>query len=271
MLAKDESAQKVYLALCYNYPVIAFDSMLWTYDPKQRIGQMNVPFIVSKRPAQVRAIGTIKSGIDIGEDVGVNKSRDEGATELLTKFLTLYTLILPDLAFLIGSRSEDLVDKPGEPGTLFSKIDYTVKYLPNWLKSKLHIDRTFKHFKNLDLCSVIDGEATSEHFGVGKKVTAVMLDEFGQVEPSIAQGIADNVSDVSNCVIYNSTHWYGTAHAFNKILKRKNIKIVTLPWWENPVKNAGMYGSSKPGAIELIDEAYYRKYYPEIFNYVSKN
>ncbi len=238
-LAKDESAQKAYIALCKEFPHIWFDTCAWTYDPRAPIGERNKPFIL--RPQQVKALYSIKKGIDTGQDIGINKSRDEGATELLMKYITFLVLFVPDTTFLIGSRTEELVDKTGDTGTLFAKIDYTISHLPNWLAKRLHLERTFKHFRNLDINSTIDGEATSENFGAGKRATAVILDEFGRVDPKVAKAISDTVKDISACIIVNSTHWYGSSHAFNTFIKRKDIIAVSLMWYDNPEKNKDIY------------------------------
>ncbi len=238
-LARDVEAQKAYIALCKEFPHIWFDTCAWTYDPRAAIGERNKPFIL--RPQQVKALYNIKRGIDTGTDIGMNKSRDEGATELLMKYITFLVMFVPDTTFLIGSRTEELVDKTGDTGTLFAKIDYTVSHLPNWLSKRLHLERTFKHFRNLDINSTIDGEATSENFGAGKRATAVVLDEFGRVEPKVAKAISDTVKDISGCIIVNSTHWYGTSHAFNTFIKRKDIILATLMWYDNPVKSKDLY------------------------------
>lgn len=166
-------------------------------------------------------------------------------------------LLVPETIVLLGSRAEPLVDKTGDPGTLFAAIDYCIDKLPLWWKKLLHLERNFGHYRNLDNGSTIDGEATSVHFGAGKRSTFTIVDELGQVEPAIAESIVFNLSDVSNCNIYNSTHFYGVGHAFYKLLKRDGIEIIKLPWYDNPVKAEGLYKSSKIGYIEIVDKDYY--------------
>jgi hypothetical protein len=119
------------------------------------------------------------------------------------------------------------------------------------------------------LNTAIDGEATNENFGAGGRTTAVFLDEFGRVEKSMAESIKDSVNDVTNCVIYCSTHWFGSNHPFNKVVKSKYIKKVVLPWYSNPEKNYGLYTSSDFNVIEIIDIDYYRKLCPEVFDKIE--
>lgn len=268
-LSKDTGAQKDYIALMLNYPVVAFDTLFWTLDTrKKNVAARNCQFVL--RPQQEAVINLLKDCVDqkfpAGEnDLAIDKSREEGATELLMKYATLLTMFVPNTVIIIGSRSEDLVDKTGGRGTLFTKIDYAIQHLPQWLTKKLHWDRVFKTLINKDIDSVIEGEATGESFGAGKRSTFLILDEFGRVLPNLASAIADTVADITPCVVYNSTHFYGAGHPFCKLIRSGNIHVVKLPWWENPEKNPGLYKSPKEGLIELVDKKYYFDKWPELF------
>jgi hypothetical protein len=119
--------------------------------------------------------------------------------------------------------------------------------------------------ENLDNGAILSGEATNPNFGAGDRRTAILLDEFGRVESSLAQSIRETVSDVSDSVIYNSTHAYGRGHAFAKLRYSGKIKVVVLPWWQNPTKTNGLYRSPECGQVELLDD-YYLKNYPKVFD-----
>ncbi len=268
-LAKDKVAQKVYLALCISEPKIAFNSMFWCCDPRLPVGARNWPFILRK-PSQEICVDTLKWGIETQHDIGINKCRDEGCTEMVTKTFALYTL-QPDTYFVVGSRKEDLVDAKGDPYTLFAKIDFAFKTLPAWMDPvKNSITRTDMMIQVGATGSVIRGETTNESFSAGRRATAMFLDEFGRVEPSVAESIEGSVHDVTGCVIYGSTHWYGDNHAFAKALRKSTTKVVSLPWWDNPNKKAGLYKSPDYDIIEIVDKDYYLKNYPGIFNEQSE-
>jgi len=266
-LAKDEGLQKQFISLCVENPIIAYDLLLWTNDPRRKPGYRNWPFIL--RPQQRVVVRSLKFSLDNGRDLAINKSRDEGATELVTKFFTLYLLFVPESQFLMGSRKEEYVDKTGDFKTLFAKIDHAIKYLPAWLRAKLNLQRNHLHIDNPAIGTAVDGEATNENFGAGGRTTAIFLDEFGRVEKSLAESIKDSVNDVTNCVIYGSTHWFGASHPFNKVVTSKHIKTVSLPWYKNPEKNYGLYTSPDYDIIEIIDIDYYRRLCPEVFNEIE--
>jgi len=274
-LSKDVEAQKDYIALMLLYPVIAFDTLFWTLDVrKTNPAERNRQFVL--RPQQEKVVNIVRDCVNQkfpqGEnDLAIDKSREEGATELLMKYVTLLTMFVPSTVSLIGSRSEDLVDKTGARGTLFTKIDYTLAHLPKWLDDRLHFDRVFKTLVNLDIDSVVEGEATNESFGAGKRSTLLILDEFGRVLANLASAIADTVADITPCVIYNSTHFYGAGHPFAKLIRSGNIKVARLPWELNPEKNYGLYKSSEEGSIELVDKDYYFKNWPKVFEQIGSS
>lgn len=267
VLAKDNSLQKLVLKWCYDDPKIFYNAFAFTINPQMPPSMRNWPFIL--RPKQEKVVDLLKWGIDNGNDLGVNKTRKEGATELITKFYTCYSLIVPECNFLMGSEKEDKVEKTGDKYTLFSKIDHTIKCLPFWWKPKIidnHLQMTF-----LDTGSAIHGEATNPNFGASGRATSAFLDEFGRVDRSIAESMEGTIHDVADCVIYCSTHWLGVNHPFNKAIEKKTTKTITLMWYENPEKNYGLYKSPEIDEIEIVDINYYRNLCPEVFNDIQPN
>lgn len=205
----------------------------------------------------------IKEAIETGHDLLINKSRDEGATWLITSMFFLYWLLVPDSVFLVASRKEDLVDKAGNRDCLFYRFLYLNQTLPSWCQVPNAI-KTHLHFENPNNGSLITGESTNISFGAGTRALAVMLDEFGRVDANTAQSIRETVSDVSPCVIYNSTHFFGRGHPFAKVLYSGKVPVIWLPWYRNPVKNPGLYRSPDLNRLEILDIDYYKYYYPKI-------
>jgi hypothetical protein len=207
----------------------------------------------------------LKWGIENQHDIGINKSRDEGATEMVCKTYALFSLV-PETYFIVGSRNKELVDSSGDPYTLMAKIRYAFNNMPVWMTPIVgSIEDKDMQITVRETNSVIRGETTNESFSAGRRATSIFLDEFGRVEPRVAESIEGSVHDVSGCVIYGSTHWYGENHPFNKALKKNTTKTVNLLWYTNPVKRAGLYKSPDYDIIEIIDKEYYVRYYPDIF------
>jgi len=115
------------------------------------------------------------------------------------------------------------------------------------------------------------GEATSENFGAGDRQNAILVDEYGRMDHAMAVNIIDSVHDTSECVIVNSTHFWGPQHPYNQLLTQRygNIEICKLPWWENPTKNKGLYLSPDYDIVKIKDIEYYRKLYPGTFDNIE--
>jgi len=256
MAALDKGFQDVYLEMMRQYIPIFFSSAAWTYNPWTR---MNFPFIL--RPAQIPAVETLDWGIETGHDVGINKSREEGASEICCKLFAAKTLLYEYVNFIVGSRVKNLVDNFGDYYTLFAKIDNVFNCLPSWWKERSGYDPA-KNRKDMLLTipqnsSSIVGETTNESFSAGSRATALLLDEFGRVDATTATAIEGSVHDVAPCIIYSSTHWLGAGHCFNQCLSKATTKVVNLLWYDNPTKNHGLYTSSELGKYEILDKEYY--------------
>ena len=78
-------------------------------------------------------------------------------------------------SFLLVSRVQDYVDKPGNPKALFWKIDFLLNNFPPWLKPRGYREanhRRLLHIENPENGSVIDGESTTGNVSRGDRRTA---------------------------------------------------------------------------------------------------
>ena len=275
-IAKDEGMQRVYKALCWNDIKILFNSALWVYDAEAPTGFRNRPFILWKH--QEVAVDAIHDSILTEHDMVIDKSRKEGATEIICKTFAGHFLLDPESNFLVGSRKAEFVDKGvelingrliGLHKSLMHKVCYALTTLPNWLRPNLL--KTYMLLQNLDNAAVISGEATNENFGAGDRQKGVLVDEFGRIDHNMAISINDSIHDTSNCVIFNSTHFFGVEHPYNQLLTQKygDIPVIIMPFTDNPNKNKGLYLSPDYDVIEIKDIDYYRELCPEVFNAIE--
>lgn len=272
LLAKDKKAQNVFWDMCKEKKQILFDVCFWTLDPRLPWGQQNQPFIL--RPKQIEVVEVLDWCITNGHDAGINKTRDEGASEIACKLFSGWIMLYDHVSFIVGSYKKEDVDKLGDDYTLFAKIDNVFQYLPSWMNLKYEKDggviyRKDMLIRNTARNSVIVGETTNENFSAGSRSTAMLLDEFGRIRKSITDSIEGTVHPITNCIIYNSTHWLGEGHTFNQVLEKETTKVVELLWHENPEKAEGLYRSPEVGTVEILDVEYYKKNYPEILKYIN--
>ena len=180
--------------------------------------------------------------VETGHDLGIKKSRDMGASWCCLVLLHWYWLFHEDCMLLELSRTEDYVDKTGNPKSLFWKHDYINSWLPDWMCPpgvKLgEPNRTKMHLFNPLMNSIIDGESTTRHAASGDRRKIVLLDEFAKVENGEAMRSA--TADVTPCRIVNSTP-AGAGTEYSDWINSGQIKVFMLPWYEHPDKGRGRY------------------------------
>lgn len=234
--------------------------MLWTFQPKrEQSPYKHLPFITW--PVQDDCIEELIQSIRFGGDLLVDKSREMGATWIILGAFFADWLLVDDSTFLIISRKEEYVWKKGNPDTLYWKLYYMYKNLPNWITPRLEWSE--RHMLNIDNGSVIDGESTNSDVGAGGRRQAIMCDEFARVNPSDADWIADTLSDTTPARIFNSTPT-SRGHPFGKLRFSGKIKVFTLGWWQHPWKIRGHYESPNIDSVVIYDIAYYRNKFPHI-------
>ena len=173
-----------------------------------------------------------------GRDLVIKKSRDMGASWMLLTVFEWFWHFKDGQSFLLVSRNEDYVDKTGNPKSLFWKIDFIHKHLPNWLLPP--ITRTKLRLTNDENGSTIDGESTTGDVARGDRRTAIGLDEFAAFEVDSSYRALASTRDATRCRIFNSTP-AGSSNAFYDIAHQESFEQLNLHWSRHPEKAEGLY------------------------------
>jgi hypothetical protein len=231
------AARLVYM--CSEDILFYINVFCWTFDPRVQ-GCPVVPF--NTYGFQDETLLELVDAVQSGDDVGIRKSRDMGVSWLICTTFEWFQHFRKDLVFYLVSRKEDLVDKPGDMGALFQKIDFIHKYQPAWLLPRY--ERKKLHLANLDNGSCIEGDSTGGDSLRGVRATAVLLDEFAAVENGYDMLAATR--DVTKCRIFNSSV-QTAVDAFYEITEKTKRKI-RLHWTRHPLKNKDVKydGQGKP-------------------------
>ena len=231
-----KAAEELYI-MCSRDMLFYINTFCWTYDP--RVGDGTLPFITYD--FQNESFGELHDCIG-KRDIVIKKSRDMGASWMLLTVFEYMWHFRPSQSFLLVSRNEDYVDKPGNPKSLFWKIDFIHKYLPGWLKPRL--TRTKLRLTNEDNGSTIDGESTTGDVARGDRRTAIGLDEFAAFDIDAGYRALASTRDATRCRIFNSTP-SGTNNAFYDLATSDTISQITLHWTRHPLTAAGQYKDSQ--------------------------
>lgn len=230
--ADSDYARELWI-MCKRDLLFWMNTFVWTFNPRKKPSAL--PFITWEYQD-----GTLLEMDRIlgKEDLGMAKSRDMGATWMVL-MLMLWRWQFHDLeTFMLVSRKEDLVDKAQDPDTLFAKIDFALKYQPEWLKPKC--TRNKLHLYNHSTGSTINGGSTTSDVTRGGRRTAIMFDEFASVDSGHA--VMSASADVTECRLFISTP-KGSGNAFYDIMNMpeyQDIKKVRLHWSVHPEKSLGL-------------------------------
>lgn len=222
--------------MCRLDPIFWVDLFGWTFNPRGKVRKM--PWQCFS--FQQRGFREIKRCIDDQEDCIILKSRDMGVSWLTLFVMGWYWLFEPLSSFLLMSRDSKLVDKAGDPKSLFWKIDFIIKHLPPWMVPPYK--RTEMHLENQANDSTIDGASSTGDAPVGDRRTAAFMDEFSKMLN--AQSIWGQSADMADCRIINGTPKGtggigGQFYECSKIIPEKNR--LRFHWSEHPLKNEGLY------------------------------
>lgn len=254
---------------CRRDGLFYINSFVWQFNPKA-FGDWSLelgPFVTPK--FQDEAFLKINDHIERGRDLLLEKSRDMGASWLCLLALEYRARFIRRQKFLALSRNETLVDDVEEPDSLFWKLDFIHRYLPEWLCGPIKKGSANKghsaepgvrrrrlslYFEETD--SYITGEATTSKAGVGGRATAIFLDEYSQMDQ--ARAILHRTSDTTSCRIFNGTH-LGVGTVFAELCDPRSaigayIDKLQLHWSLHPDKRRGLYKSSSP--VQVLDPTY---------------
>ena len=217
-----------------------------TYDPRVKGPMKWMPFVFFKRQSEF--IEFLEQLINDQESGLVEKCRDFGLTWLCVAYSITTWLFEDDAAIGWGSRKEDLVDKLGDPDSIFEKMRMLLKRLPKeFLPSKF--TATFMKILNEDNGSVITGES-GDNIGRGGRKSFYFKDESAHYErPELIEAaLGDNTNvqiDISSVngvgnPFYNKREngvdWYPGAE-----LDKGKTRVFVADWREHPAKTIEWY------------------------------
>jgi phage terminase large subunit len=217
-----------------------------TYDPRAlESGRLaNIPFVLW--PKQRDYLIWLTERWETPERGLVEKSRDCGVTWLSVGWAVSQWCFRDGFAAGFGSRKENLVDKLGDPDSIFEKIRHFVshipaEFLPDGFIFKDHA--TYMRLLAPNTGSSITGEG-GDNIGRGGRKSIQFVDEAAFVEH---QNLVDKaLSQATNCQIDISTP-NGNGNPFYKKRQRFNgtSKIFVFDWRDDPRKDDEWYQKQK--------------------------
>lgn len=230
----NESPALQKMALAYYAGNIAewVSDWVWTYDP--RLSTPNIPMLLF--PRQVDYLHWLEEREQTQSDGVAEKSRDMGFTWLCSVFLVHRWLFRPGFKGAIGSRKENLVDRIGDPDSIFEKLRMILRGLPYWM-----LPQGFSWKEHDNFCKLVNpangasitGEA-GDNIGRGGRNSIYFVDEAAFIEH--AQKVDAALSANTNCRIYVSTP-NGMGNPFAQKRFSGEVATFSMHWKDDPRKN----------------------------------
>ncbi|MGM1003041.1 terminase [Acinetobacter haemolyticus] len=233
---QNELSKQAELYKCRTDPVHWFNHWIWTYDPRGMSFGLpaNIPFVL--RPKQVELVEWLLERENTQTHGLIEKSRDEGMSYVVLGYFLHRWLFVDGFAGGVGSRKEELVDKKGDPKTLFHKFRDMFSKMPDWMRPLGFVEKVHDNYMriiNPDNGATITGEA-GDNIGRGGRTTMYFLDEWAFVERQEAVDAA--ISQNTNVHIKGSTP-NGIGDRFHQDRFSGRYAVFSMPWRANPDKN----------------------------------
>lgn len=221
-----------------------------TYDPRTRTAMKWKPFVLFERQAE--AIQFLEELERDGEEGLIEKCRDMGLTWLAVAYSVHKWLFEKEAAIGWGSRKEILVDKLGDPDSIFEKIRLQLRrmprdFLPNGFSWKDHA--TWMKILNPENGSIIAGEA-GDNIGRGGRKSIYFLDESAHYERQelVAAAIGDNtnvpvhISSVNGLGnVFHRKREAGEDWEPGKVIPKGKTRVLVVDWRDHPEKTQEWY------------------------------
>lgn len=235
---------------CAADKIYWFKYYAFGYDPRARTPLSTVPFQLF--PKQRDLVAWLDDIVFYRRTSGiVEKSRDEGATELFVRWCIHNWRYTDSFSVLLSTRKEDEIDTKKKQGTLFERTRMQIRLLPDWmLPDGFDITKGLlpdKLITNPANKNAIQGEAPVERMGSGDRVTCALFDEHafwrfgGYPQYRSMSQTTDSIISVSSVG--------GKLNQFADIAFDGNTAKFVLDWRENPFKDKRWYDSLPYGYI----------------------
>lgn len=240
-----------------THPVEFINHWCNTYDPRNAGKSVppRIPLVMFKK--QEDLIRYMMACLE-GEECGlIEKSRDMGATWICCAFSVWLWLFVPGAAIGWGSRKAQLVDKIGDPDSIFEKMRMIITGLPSFFLPpgfNPSEDMSFMRIVNPTGGATITGEA-GDNIGRGGRKLIYFKDESAHYErpEKIEAALSDNTRVQMDLSSVN-----GLGNVFNRRREAGAdwagavvpglTQVFVMDWRDHPAKTQEWYDERKARA-----------------------
>lgn len=258
MAALVQDPEKIAKAKAFykRHPVEFIQDWGVTFDPRGALvrgGVAKMPFILF--PKQVELVRFLVALLGAQASGLVEKSRDMGATWVCASFSLWLWLFWPGSAVGWGSRKEQLVDRLGDPDSIFVKMRMQLDEIPRFFRPA-GFDSAYMKLVNLENGSTITGEA-GDNIGRGGRKLIYFKDESAHYErPDLIEAsLMDNtrvqvdissVNGIGN--VFHRRREAGVLWQPGAALETARANVFVMDWRDHPGKSLAWYNDRRAKA-----------------------
>ena len=224
-----------------------FSAFCFLYEPRPRyVNGKEIPQVIPFIPweHQIPVIRTIKEALGRG-DVGLEKSRGEGASWIASLLALHDWLFLDDVTVGMCSSTDAKADKPNDRGSLLGKLDWELTVLPPWMAGQQDKDwvrnRSDHTLFNLRNKSLIVSSAATAGTGRSHRYRWFFLDEMSEWTNKDAEGVLASLQQATESRLFAATPLGAEGPYYDIMHRPSNMVKVVLDWSKNPYRNRGLY------------------------------
>lgn len=254
-----------------------------TYDPRRK-GIKFMPF--TPFPKQEEFIEFICGCLLDGESGLVEKCRDMGFTWLAVAISVWLWRFQPNSSVGFGSRKQQLVDRAGDPDSIFEKIRMTFRAFPKWLRPvgfKQRIHAANMKFLNPENGATITGEI-GDGIGRGGRKQIYFKDESAHYErPELIEAsLGDNTEvqiDISSVNgagnVFYRRRMAGEVWSPGCKIESGVTRVFIGDWHDDPRKNQEWYDrrrlkADREGLLHIFAQEVDRDYLSALNNIIIR-
>lgn len=258
----DPTLLHVTLKFYEDHPVSFINHWCDTYDPRNAMRELptRLAFVMFTRQAQL--IKFLTACLEDKENGLIDKSRDMGVTWACCAYSVWLWRFRPGSAVGWGSRKEQLVDKLGDPDSIFQKLRMLINGLPLffWPRGFSPSDHmTYMKIVNPENDATITGEA-GDKIGRGGRKLIYFKDESAHYEhpESIESALGDNTNvqiDISTPngvgTVFDRKRNSGVEWEVGQPKPAKGkLRVFVMDWTHHPMKTQEWHDTREKAAAD---------------------
>jgi hypothetical protein len=253
----DPEKHEALMQMCAEDVLFFFSVFCFLFEPRNvKDAEGNTQGRISAFVPWVHQIPVIKA-IDenLGKkDIGIEKSRGEGASWIMVLIFLHRWLFHPMSALGLVSRNEKAVDNPDDPDSLLWKVSWELGKLPEWMvpasgefTRKIENHSFVNHLNN----STLVGYAATGDVASGGRKLCFGMDELAKFQRGPDQEAMSSTEPVTESRLIVSTPKGEDGAYYDAMHQPSSMVKLILDWKDNPARNKGLYTYTEGKMIPL--------------------